>query len=173
MTRMGVNTRPEADNWLTSDPVQAGSRVPPHNADLEFGLVGAALVWPDRLEKLAADLAPEDFYTPRWGHAWAAWQRLMAEGVKPDVSLVADRAAWVEVGDLVSAMANAVSPQRAHVEVILRHAAARRVISLAGEIAEIGYEAAGDFGDHLDGLVGALRKEADCLKCLTPMGGPW
>jgi hypothetical protein len=101
-----------------------------YDADVEASLVGAMLVWPDRLE-IGRDLGAEDFYTPKWAACWQAVCELVGEGAKPDPMLVADRAqhhgASVAPADLLTAQTDALPPQRAHVEIVLRHSAARRL----------------------------------------------
>jgi hypothetical protein len=115
----------------TSTPV-------PYDEDAEAALIGGALVWPDHVEALAADVAPEVFYRPRHQALWQVVLGLIAEGVKPDAVVVLDRVrrlgADLEEADLLALMSNALPPQRAHTEIILRHAAARQVLHGADEL---------------------------------------
>ena len=110
----------------------------PYDEAAEAALIGGALVWPDRIEAVAGDLSPGDFFVPLHAVIWAAIGELVVEGVKPDAAVVCDRArrdgAGVDVGDVVRLMADALSPQREHARIVLRHAAARRALGVATEL---------------------------------------
>ena len=140
----------------------ASMSVSHYDAELELSIIGAAITWPERLD-ICDDLAPEDFYVPSHSACWRAVVALVGEGTKPDIAMVADRTKMlgypVEPVDLLAASLNALPPQRSHIEVLLRHARARRL----SEAAHFTLEALNDkmdpdtAADHLAGLLGDLR----------------
>ncbi len=99
--------------------------------------MGGALVWPERCEGVTDRLRGGDFYTPSLAVIWTALGDLLAEGTKPDVVTVAARVrlygAEVDDVELVRLMANGLPPTRYHVSIILRMAAARRLLGLLAE----------------------------------------
>jgi len=109
----------------------------PFDAEAEAALVGGAMLWPDRIEGIASDVAVEDFYVPAHRALWAAVLDLVARGVTPDAVTLADhvRAGQLAVDQAVLArlLTDSLPPQRAHAEIVLRHAAARRALLALAE----------------------------------------
>ena len=145
------------------------------DTDAEDALVGAALVWPERVQTVAGDVTSAHFHHPRNAALWSVGVELAAEGVRPDPLLVADRARSygieVDALDLTARMANALPPDRAHVDVVLRRRAARAVwdlggIEAKGAIAEGAdpYATAAKLARDLDLLASAsARQEPEAL----------
>jgi hypothetical protein len=126
---------------------RAAPRPLPYDEAAEAALVGGALVWPDRIEAVAADVAPSDFYVPLHAALWQAIGSLLAEGTKLDAVVVADRLQR-SVGScdneaLLALSVDALPPQRELAVIVLRHAAARRALGVVREL-EAGI---GDTGD--------------------------
>lgn len=138
-----------------------------HDPEVEASLVGAAMTWPDRVEDVASDLAAEDFYVPRCLAAWRVIVEIIAEDGKPDALVVADRMRQfspdIDPDDLrawlVGLVRDALPPRREHVEIVLRYAAARRLLAVANDVrAEVAngadpYSVASQFARDAD-LVG-------------------
>ena len=107
---------------------------PNHDLAAERAIVGASLRWPHRLEGVADDLASEDFYGLEMRHIWEAVQELLSAGITVDPVTVLDRVGpSIESAYLVGLIGEALPPQREHVEIILRHSAARQVRQIGSE----------------------------------------
>ena len=101
----------------------------PHSPDIEERVVGAALIWPGPVEAVTTDLSPEDFYTPKWALAWGLIVGCFEKGLKPDARLIVEQARGrIEMADMIEATCTEGTVQRQHVETLLAHSAARRVI---------------------------------------------
>lgn len=135
------------------------ARQVPHDADAEEAIVGAIAVFRDRREMLDL-LVPDDFYLPENGRLWGVMQVLRDQGSAIDQVTVGDiyaLNAWpFDVAWFVHLQAATPgAPRIEHVEIIMRHAAARRLIKMAGEsVDELynrrdPYEVADDIGSAL------------------------
>jgi len=157
--------------------------------DAERAMAGAALLFPDRLEGLADDLAAADFFDLVLRRIWQAVIELTAEGKTVDRVTVVNRVnaagAPLEPDTVVELMADALPPRREHVDVILRHSASRRVRQIGTEavhaISEGGdpYDVATRTATDLD-LVGSMsassRPQAMTLEELierSAVAAPW
>lgn len=111
---------------------------------------------PTALEVAATEVESDDFYKPSHSHIHDAMRRLWEGGInRIDPVLVADelenRGLMEAVGGPavligIQAVTPATSNASRYARVIVEHATARRLISAAGEIAEIGYTLGGGAG---------------------------
>lgn len=125
------------------------TRVPPHNLEAEESLLGAMLLSRDAVVAAAeVGLGSGDFYKPAHGHIHEAINSLYGAGEPADPVTVAEelrRAGLLEaVGGpafLVTLQARtpATSNAARYARIIEEHALLRRLIGVAGEIAEMGY----------------------------------
>ena len=138
----------------------AGSgRVPPHNLQAEESLLGSMLLSKDAIAVASELLHADDFYKPAHGHIFDAITALTAAGEPADPVTVAEELRRTNVLDmiggpatLVTLQANtpAVSNAQHYAKIIEEHALLRRLIGVAGEIAEIGYEVPEDVTKAVD-----------------------
>jgi len=130
-------------------PRRAEGRVAPHNLEAEESLLGAMLL---SREALAAatdiHLDPADFYRPAHGHIYEAITGLYAAGEPVDPVTVADELRRADLLDAIggptalvtiSMRTPATSSAPHYARIVAEHALLRRLIAVAGEIAEIGY----------------------------------
>jgi replicative DNA helicase len=159
---------------MTGRSAPRSPALPPHDLAAEAALVGGALIFPERVENIAADVQALHFYRPAHGVMWAAITGLIGQGItRLDYVLVADRCRSVDPTfdeSLVpQMMANAIAPQRAHAEIILRHAAARAALAdLAQATADIHagadpYQVAGQTAKALDKVGPAIGDQPEAM----------
>src|SRR5271167_3442059 len=136
-----------------------GGRVPPHDLDAEESLLGAMLLSRDAIASAMEMCGAEDFYKPAHAHVFAAISALYARGEPADPVTVADelrRSGTLEsVGDpslLLSLQVNTPSTANAghYAHIVEEHALLRRLVSVAGEIAELGYSVPEDVAEAVD-----------------------
>jgi replicative DNA helicase len=135
-------------------------RVPPHNLDAEESLLGAMLLSRDAIVAATeVGLSASDFYKPAHAHVFDAVTTLYASGQPADPITVADtltRAGVLEqVGGpaiLLSLQAGtpATSNAARYARIIHEHALLRRLIGVAGEIAEMAYDLPDDVVEAVD-----------------------
>ncbi len=134
----------------TSDnpPGSTPGRVPPHNLEAEASLLGAMLLSREAIGPAVEKLTGSDFYLPSHSHIFDAVTRLYSAGQPADPVTVAEdleRAGILEeVGGLqtlldLQASTPATSNAAHYSRIIEERALLRRLIGVAGEIAEIGY----------------------------------
>jgi replicative DNA helicase len=137
----------------------AGGRVPPHNLEAEESLVGAMLLSRDAIAAGVERCTSEDFYKPAHAHIFDAILSLYAKGQPADPVTVADelnRTGLLEaVGDptlLISLQLNTPSTANAshYARIVEEHSLLRRLVSVAGEIAELGYSVPEDVTSVVD-----------------------
>ena len=137
----------------------AGGRVPPHDLDAEESLLGAMLLSRDAIAAALECCSVEDFYKPAHGHIFAAVTTLYTRGEPADPVTVADelrRNGLLEaVGDpsvLISLQVNTPSTANAshYARIVEEHALLRRMVTVAGEIAELGYSVPEDVSEVID-----------------------
>jgi replicative DNA helicase len=135
------------------------SRVPPHDLHAEESLLGAMMLETEAIASAAGVLRADDFYKPAHSHIFDAVHALYASGQPVDAVTVADelrRNGLLEtVGGhqvLLDIMASTPSTTSAagYARIIEEHALLRRLIGVAGEIAEIGYGLPEDVTKALD-----------------------
>ena len=144
---------------VTSPRRARGSRVPPHDLTAEESLLGAMMLEPEAIAAAAGVLRANDFYKPAHAHIFDAVHALYAAGQPVDPVTVADelrRNGLLEtVGGhqvLVDIMASTPATTNAggYARIVEEHALLRRLIGVAGEIAEIGYGMPEDVTKALD-----------------------
>lgn len=139
---------------------RAGSgRVPPHNLQAEQSLLGAMLLSRDAIAAAVESCGVDDFYKPAHGHVYEAICSLYGQGEPADPVTVADelsRAGLLEaVGGLPTLLSlQADTPATANAgrygRIVEEHALLRRLIGVAGDIAEMGYSVPDDVAGVLD-----------------------
>jgi replicative DNA helicase len=136
-----------------------GGRVPPHNLEAEESLLGAMLLSREAIASAVEICSAADFYKPAHGHVFDAVLSLYGQGEPADPVTVADelrRAGLLDaVGGpalLVSLQTNipAISNAARYARIVEEHALLRRLIGVANEIAELGYEIPDDVTGVLD-----------------------
>src|SRR4051812_32646373 len=158
----------------------SSGRVPPHNLQAEESLLGAMLLSKDAIAVASERLRPDDFYKPAHGHIYDAITALNGVGEPADPVTVADelrRAGLLDAiggpATLVNLQANTPATSNAgrYAKIIEDHALLRRMIGVAGEIAELGYELPEDVAkavDHAESLVFevAQRRVTDSMAAI-------
>ncbi|MHB8293662.1 MAG: replicative DNA helicase [Acidimicrobiales bacterium] len=161
----------------------AADRVPPHNLEAEESLLGAMLLSRDAIAEAVERCSAEDFYKPAHAHIFDAVCGLYSRGEPADPVTVADelRRADLEArvggaATLVSLQANtpAISNAARYARIVEEHSLLRRLISVASEIAELGYSMPEDVVATLDIAETmvfrvAERKAADTLLPLSDL----
>jgi replicative DNA helicase len=158
-------------------------RVPPHDLHAEESLLGAMLLSRDAISAAVECCKAEDFYRPGHGHVFEAICSLYAQGEPADPVTVADelkRADLLEavggVAKLVELQANtpAIANAARYARIVEEHALLRRLIAVAGEIAEMGYSVPDDVIATLDKAEAMVfdiveRRVTDSLKPLREL----
>jgi hypothetical protein len=144
-------------------------RVPPHNVDAEAAVIGAALLGPDGLAAVrAVGLSPEDFFKPAHQFMFDAVVRLSEGGDPVDAVTVADELRRAGVLDDVGGVeavtgllvdTPSIGGAAKYGRIVRETATTRRVIGVAGELAEAAYDErpTGELLELLERSVGALR----------------
>jgi replicative DNA helicase len=140
-------------------PLAPGARVPPHNLEAEESLLGAMLLSNDAASVAMELCTSADFYKPAHGHVFGAIANLFERGEPVDAVTVTDelrRSGLLEaVGDaslLVSLQSNTPSIANAlhYARIVEEHALLRRLVEVAGEIADLGYSVPEDVTGAVD-----------------------
>ena len=149
--------RPDDDT--TSRRKAPGARVPPHDLQAEESLLGAMMLEQEAIANAAGVIRADDFYKPAHAHIYEAVHSLYASGQAVDPVTVADelrRSGLLDaVGGhqtLVQIMSSTPATTNAagYAHIIEEHSLLRRLIGVAGEIAEIGYGLPDDVTKALD-----------------------
>ncbi len=137
-----------------------GARVPPNNLDAEESLLGAMLLSRDAIvSAVEIQLTASDFYKPAHGHIFDAITSIYAQGEPADPVTVADELSRASLLDGVGGSAALVGLQlntpaignaSRYARIVEEHALLRRLIGVAGEIAEMGYSVPEDVASALD-----------------------
>jgi replicative DNA helicase len=132
-----------------SRTARPAGRVPPHNLEAEESLLGAMLLSKDAIVAATeVGVAADEFYKPAHGHIFEAITSLYGAGEPADPVTVAEelnRAGLLEAMGgpalLVTLQARtpATSSAARYARIVSEHALLRRLIGVAGEIAELGY----------------------------------
>jgi replicative DNA helicase len=134
-------------------------RIPPHNLEAEESLLGAMLLSRDAIASAMELCKPEDFYKSSHGHIFTAITSLFSQGEAADWVTVTEelrrRGLLESIGDpsvFVSLQANTPSIGNAeyYAKIIEELALLRRLVSVAGEITELGYSLPEDVTGVLD-----------------------
>ena len=134
-------------------------RLPPQNVEAEEAVLGALLIDPDAIIRLATILNPGDFYREKHGWIYDAMLNLHDRREPIDFLTVCDelerREQLNEVGGpaFITSQINAV-PTSIHAEhyarIVERTATRRRLIDAAGQIAALAYQEADDVEEVVD-----------------------
>lgn len=168
---------------LRSTKTSNSSRIPPHNLEAEESLLGAMLLSRDAIAAALEICSIDDFYKPAHSHIFDAICSLYSQGEPVDSVTVADelkRANLLEgIGGpavLLSLQTNtpAISNASHYAKIVEEHALLRRLISVAGEIAELGYSVSDDVSQAIDQAEAlifnvAQRRIADTLMPLREL----
>jgi replicative DNA helicase len=134
-------------------------RVPPHNLQAEESLLGAMLLSKDAIAVASEVLDAENFYKPAHGHIYEAITSLSAAGEPADPVTVADELRRAGLLDAIGGPATLVTLQAStpaisnagrYARIIEEHALLRRLIGVAGEIAEMSYDLPDDITKTVD-----------------------
>jgi len=134
-------------------------RVPPYNLQAEESLLGAMLLSRDAIAAAVEICSADHFYKPAHGHVYDAICSLYAAGEGADPVTVADELRRAHLLDaiggpatLITLQANTPATTNAgrYARIVEEHALLRRMISVAGEIAEIGYSVPEDVTAAVD-----------------------
>jgi replicative DNA helicase len=138
---------------------QPAGRVPPHDLQAEESLLGAMMLAATAIADAAGVVTASDFYKPAHGHVYDAIHTLYASGQPVDSVTVADelrRANLLEAigGPAVLAQIMASTPATSnaarYATIVEEYSLLRRLISVSGEIAELGYSVPEDVTKALD-----------------------
>jgi replicative DNA helicase len=136
-----------------------GGRVPPHDLQAEESLLGAMLLSAEAIASAAGMVSASDFYKPAHGHVYDAVHTLYAAGQPADAVTVADelrRAGLLDAiggpGVLAQILSSTPATTNAdrYARIVEEYALLRRLIGVAGEIAELGYSVPEDVSKALD-----------------------
>lgn len=134
-------------------------RLPPQNIEAEEAVLGALLIDPDAIIRVATLLRPEEFYREKHGWIYDTVLALHERREPIDFLTVCDeldrREQLDEVGGaaFITSLINAV-PTHIHAEhyarIVQRTATRRRLIEAAGQIAVLAYQEADDVDEVVD-----------------------
>ena len=183
---LGTTTRPPARQGGRPVASVGGSgRTTPHDLQAEESLLGAMLLSKEAISIASEKLTSNDFYKPSHGHIFDAITSLSATGEPADPVTVADELRRAGLLDTIGGPAALVTLQAAtpavsnavhYTKIIEEHALLRRLIGVAGEIAELGYGLPDDVTrtvDLAETLVFevAQRRSTDSLAPLSDLLG--
>jgi replicative DNA helicase len=157
--------------------------VPPHNLSAEQSLLGAMLLRPEAVSAAVETVSAASFYKPAHGHIYDAITNLYSQGQSVDAVTVAEelrRAGLLESVGGVEELTNlleatpAVSNAAQYARIVDENALLRRLISVAGDIAEMGYGLPDDVAaaiDRAESMVFevAQRRVTDSTKALEEL----
>jgi len=136
------------------------ARVPPHNIQAEESLLGAMLLSRDAIvAAVEVQLSADDFYKPAHGHIFDAITSLYAHGDPADPVTVAESLSRAGVLDGIGGPAILITLQAGtpsignaghYARIIEEHSLLRRLIRVAGDIAEMGYSLPDDVANAVD-----------------------
>lgn len=152
--------------------IEAGraEKLPPHDIEAEEAIIASLLVDPEAIFKVATELRAEDFFREK--NAWvyeccrALWDRSESINQITVAHELARRNRLEDVGGvsylsrLVTELPTSVGVEH-YAGIVQRDAIYRRLISAAGQIAQIAYEGGADIVDTLaraETLVSAVRQ---------------
>ncbi len=134
-------------------------RVPPHNLEAEESVLGAMLLSRDAIAAAMENCKAEDFYKASHGYIFEAVTSLYQRGEPADWVTVTEelrrRELLESIGDtsvFVTLQANTPSIGNAeyYAKIVEELALLRRLVSVAGEISELGYSVPEDVSEVLD-----------------------
>ncbi len=136
-------------------------KTPPHDTDAEISVLGAILLDPEAIVKVADLLAPESFYDDRHQSIYEAMVALYEKRQPIDVVTVTNHlrkqkqlnqvggaSTLAELAGAVSSAANIVQ----YAKLVSETAVRRRIISLSGEMGDLAFDEAKETTDVVDTL---------------------
>ncbi len=146
-------------------------------------MLGAMLLSRDAIAVVVEEVGAEDFYKPSHAHIFSAITSLYVKGQPADFVTVPEELRRVGVLDasggaaaLIALQANtpAISSAGRYARIVKEHALLRRLIGVAHEIAEIGYEVPTDIAGALDQAEAlvfdvAQRRTSDSVRSLKDL----
>ncbi|NNN21267.1 MAG: replicative DNA helicase [Acidimicrobiales bacterium] len=154
-----VQSIDEARRRSAQNTPSTGQRIPPHNLDAESALIGAMLLSRDAVANAIETVTTDDFYKPSHGTIYSAISILYARGDAIDVVTVAEELRRTNLLESIGGAATLVAIQSntpaignssTYANIVSEHSMLRRLISVAGEIAEIGYSIPNDVVAAID-----------------------
>ncbi len=136
-----------------------GGRVLPHDLQAEESLLGAMLLSRDAIAAATEILTADEFYKPAHAHIFDAISTLNASGEPADVSTVSDVLRRSGLLEAIGGPATLVTLQSAtpatsnagrYAKIVEEHALLRRLIRVAGDIAELSYDLPDDVTKAVD-----------------------
>jgi replicative DNA helicase len=136
-----------------------GARLLPHNIEAEESVLGSMILAPNAINDVVSIIVAEDFYRPAHGTIFTACLNLFGRGEAIDPVTLADelrRTGQLDSiggsGALVALQAGTPTTTNAakYAELVAKDAKYRRLVTAAGEITEIGYEASSDIDASLE-----------------------
>ena len=140
-------------------PAPRRGRVPPHDLDAEESLLGAMLLSRTAIDVASEVVTADAFYKPAHGHIFEAVTSLAARGEPVDPVTVADELRRHDLLEIAGGPAQLIGLQAStpatssagrYAKIIEEHALLRGLISVAGEISELGYSLPDDVTEALD-----------------------
>jgi replicative DNA helicase len=151
----------------------AGGRVPPHNLDAEESLLGAMMLSQAALSEGLEIVGADDFYKPAHAHVFGAMAKLYGANEPVDALTITAELRRVDLLDAIGGTDKlldfqqrtpAISNAAAYARIIKDHALLRRMIGVAGEIADIGYDLPDDVATTLDRAEALLFEVANTTR---------
>jgi replicative DNA helicase len=146
-------------------------RVPPHNLQAEESVLGALLLSRDAIGAVSEQgLRPEDFYRPAHQHIFDAVRALYSTGAPADTITVADElrrnGLLDQIGgtEVLHALQNAtpaISNAAHYARIVQDTSLLRRLIHVAGDIAEMAYSEPDDVTKAVDDAESKVFKVAE------------
>ena len=160
MTTTGAEPERGVVQTIESARRRASGRVPPHNLEAEESLLGAMLLSRDAITAAIEHLVESaDFYKPAHGHIFEAIQSLHGHGEPADPVTVAEELRRADLLDPIGGRSTLLNLQVAtpasanaghYARIVNELALLRRLIGVAGDIAEMGYDSVDDVAETLD-----------------------
>jgi replicative DNA helicase len=155
---------------VETGPARGGEKLPPHDNEAEEAVIASLLVDPEAIFKVAPRLKADDFFREK--NAWiytacrALWDR--SESINQiTVAHELDRQNRLEdvggiayLSRLVTDLPTSVGVEN-YAGIVQRDATYRKLISAAGQIAQIAYTGGADVGEalgHAETLIAAVRQ---------------
>jgi replicative DNA helicase len=160
-------------------------RLLPHNLEAEESLLGAMLLSREAIASGAEICNSADFYRPAHGHIFDAILSLYAQASPADPVTVAEELSRNGLLEMIGGSSALVSLQAGtptitnaahYARIVEEHSLLRRLISVAGEISEIGYSLPEDITSAVDRAEAmmfdvAQRRTADTMMPLRELLG--
>lgn len=155
---------------MTQVGARQENRVPPHSLEAEESLLGAMLLSSHAIADSIELLGADQFYRPAHAHVYDAIAALYAAGDPVDPVTVATELERAGVAETVGGLAGlnrlqmntpASSNAAKYASIVRGHYLLRRLIGVAGEIAELGYSQPSDIIAAIDEAENMVFQIAD------------